>query len=365
MVEGESGILAVCPPWDRPVYQPSRCQLRWKNGTIATTYSAEECERLRGPQHHAAWCDEVGTWKGTQTWTNLLLGLRLGPDPRVCLTTTPRTTSLLKDLIAAKTTVTTRGTTLENELHLSPEFIRQIVTQYQGSRLGEQELEGRMVEYSDAQWFTMFRRDRHVASVEFNPLFPVYLAVDCGVSRWTGAILYQWIPADRESVRMHVLADFISCDKLSEENAREILRLIGQHTFGCVTLEACLLDPASGARTGVGPSAEAEYVTVFGRRVRRWPLRPVVDSLDAVETLLGPEDRSPDIVINPRCETLIGAFFGYERATRNGEFLDQPRDPNHPHEELIDALRGAVADRFPEGRRPQPRFTRVKPGRIF
>ena len=61
MVEGESGLLAVFQPWNRPTYQPSRCQLRWPNGTIATTYSAEEPERLRGPQNHAAWVDEIGT----------------------------------------------------------------------------------------------------------------------------------------------------------------------------------------------------------------------------------------------------------------------------------------------------------------
>jgi hypothetical protein len=264
-------------------------------------------------------------------------------------------------LIQAKTTIMTRGTTLDNERHLSPEFVRQIVSQYAGTRLGEQELEGRMIEFSDAAWFPMFRRDRHVSGVEFDPLFPVYLSVDCGVSRWTGAILFQWVPVGPDQVRMHVLADFISCDRLSEENAREICDMLPVGS----TLEAILLDPSAGARTGIGPSVEAEYVKVFGRRVRRWPLRPKVDSLSAVETMLGPETRPPDILISPRCETLISAFFGYERMQRGGEFLDQPKDPAHPHEDLIDPLAGAVADRFPEGRRPQPKFARVPASQLI
>jgi hypothetical protein len=294
-----------------------------------------------------------------------MLGLRLGLDPRVCITTTPRTTALVKDLVASRTTALTRGTTLENERHLSPEFIRQIITVYQGTRLGEQELEGKLIEYSDAQWFISFRRDRHVSlAAEFNPMFPCLMSVDCGVSRYTGGLLYQFVPIDRDNVRMHVFADFLSVDRLSEENAADLLRLAGERLPGG-TLDAILLDPASGARTGIGPAAEAAYWTVFGRRVRRWPLRPKVDSLGLIESLLGSEGRPPSLLVHPRCETLISAFFGYERAQRGGEYLDQPRDPNHPHEEAIDCLAGAVVDRWPEGRRPVPNYRRMHVSQVF
>src|SRR5207302_10808145 len=81
LVEGESGILAVAPPWFRPVYEPSKRRLTWPNGAMATTFSAEEPERLRGPQHDAAVCDELGAWSHPETWDMLQFGLRLGGNP--------------------------------------------------------------------------------------------------------------------------------------------------------------------------------------------------------------------------------------------------------------------------------------------
>ena len=86
MVEGESGILAVSPAGKRPTYEPSKRRLTWPNGAIATTYSADEPERLRGPQHDCAWCDEMGAWRYPEAWDMLMFGLRLGTDPRVIAT---------------------------------------------------------------------------------------------------------------------------------------------------------------------------------------------------------------------------------------------------------------------------------------
>src|ERR1700747_390566 len=81
LVEGESGILAVAPPWFRPVYESSKRRLTWPNGALATTFSAEEPERLRGPQHDAAVCDELGSWARPETWDILQFGLRRGRNP--------------------------------------------------------------------------------------------------------------------------------------------------------------------------------------------------------------------------------------------------------------------------------------------
>ena len=122
MVEGESGILAVSPPWDRPRYEPSKRRLTWQNGAIATLYSAEEPERLRGPQRDATWCDELGSWRYPEAWDMLMFGLRLGDDPRVVVTTTPRPTKLVRALIADPTAVVTRGSTYENRANLAPAF---------------------------------------------------------------------------------------------------------------------------------------------------------------------------------------------------------------------------------------------------
>ena len=130
MVEGESGILAISPSWDRPRYEPSKRRLTWPNGAIATLYSADEPERLRGPQHDAAWCDELASWRYPEAWDMLMFGLRLGADPRVVVTTTPRPTTLLRALAADRTVAVTRGTTYENRPNLAPDFIEQIVRKY-------------------------------------------------------------------------------------------------------------------------------------------------------------------------------------------------------------------------------------------
>jgi phage terminase large subunit-like protein len=147
MVLGESGIVAVSPPWFRPLYEPSKRCLRWPNGAIATLYSAEEPDRLRGPQHEAAWCDELCAWnKAQDCWDMLMFGLRLGADPRVFVSTTPKPQPLLKALLAMPQCAVTRATTFDNRANLARPFIEEIAARYQGTRLGRQELEGQLVE---------------------------------------------------------------------------------------------------------------------------------------------------------------------------------------------------------------------------
>jgi phage terminase large subunit-like protein len=146
MVEGDSGILAISPPWERPRYEPSKRRLTWPNGAIATLFSADEPERLRGPQHDAAWCDELASWRYPEAWDMLMFGLRLGIDPRVVITTTPRPTTLLRELIVDPTVVVTRGTTYENRANLALGFLGQIVRKYEGTRLGRQELNAELLE---------------------------------------------------------------------------------------------------------------------------------------------------------------------------------------------------------------------------
>jgi phage terminase large subunit-like protein len=146
IVEGESGILAVSPPLDRPVYEPSKRRITWPNGAIATTYSADEPERLRGPQHDCAWCDELGAWRYPEAWDMLMFGLRLGDDPRIMVTTTPRPTKLIKDLVSDPTVAISRGSTYENRKNLAGAFLQQIVKKYEGTRLGRQELNAELLD---------------------------------------------------------------------------------------------------------------------------------------------------------------------------------------------------------------------------
>jgi phage terminase large subunit-like protein len=146
MVEGESGILAISAADDRPRYEPSKRRLTWPSGAVATLYSADEPERLRGPQHDAAWCDELAAWRYPEAWDMLLLGLRLGQDPRIVATTTPRPTGLIKGLVADPSVVVTRGSTHENRGNLAPAFIEEIIRKYEGTRLGRQELEAEILD---------------------------------------------------------------------------------------------------------------------------------------------------------------------------------------------------------------------------
>ena len=140
MVEGESGLLAISPPWFRPIYEPSKRRLTWPNGAIATTYSGDKPDQLRGPQHDKAWCDELAAWRYPDAWDQLQFGLRLGDNPQVVVTTTPRPIKLVREIIAEKTTVITRGSTYENAANLAPPALARLKTKYENTRLGQQEL---------------------------------------------------------------------------------------------------------------------------------------------------------------------------------------------------------------------------------
>src|SRR5947199_786329 len=148
LVEGESGILAVAPPWFRPVYQPSKRRRTLPNGAIAMTFSAEEPERLRGPQHDAEICDELGAWSRPETWDMLQFGLRLGRHPRCLVAMTPRPTRLIRELLApeGRDVTVTRGSTYENRANLALGFFGQIIGKYEGTRLGRQELNAELLE---------------------------------------------------------------------------------------------------------------------------------------------------------------------------------------------------------------------------
>ena len=149
MVEGESGLLSISPDWNRPHYEPSKRRLTWPNGVIATMFSSEEPERLRGPQHDAAWCDEVAAWRNAKdTWDMLQFGLRLGKRPRAMVTTTPKPTKLVRDLLGrnGQDVAVTRGSTYDNRANLAPSFFTQIVKQYEGTRLGRQELNAELLD---------------------------------------------------------------------------------------------------------------------------------------------------------------------------------------------------------------------------
>lgn len=183
MVEGESGILSISPPWFRPVYQPSQRQLTWPNGAIATLYSAEEPERLRGPQHDAAWCDELAAWKYMrETWDMLQFGMRLGLRPRQVITTTPKPIGLLREIMNRPDVRMTRGKTSDNAGNLAPAFLKSIVDKYQGTRLGRQELDGELMEEAEGALWTRVMIENARLKGALPPMRRVVVAVDPAVT---------------------------------------------------------------------------------------------------------------------------------------------------------------------------------------
>jgi phage terminase large subunit-like protein len=145
MIEGESGILSICPRGERPEYKPSQRKLAWPNGAVSLIFTADEPERLRGKQHEKLWADELAAWRYAEAWTQAQFGLRLGARPQACITTTPRPTPLVRELIADPGTLATLGTTYDNRDNLAPSFFSKIVKTYEGTRLGRQELNGEVL----------------------------------------------------------------------------------------------------------------------------------------------------------------------------------------------------------------------------
>jgi len=188
MIEGESGIMACSPPDFRPIYQPSKRLLTWPNGSIATTYSAEKPDLLRGPQHHFGWADEICTWPYVEkTWSNYQFGLRLGDNPRSIITTTPRPTKFLKSLVASVKTKVTTGTTYDNAANLADNFVKQIIEKYEGTRLGRQELNAEILGDVPGALWTWDRVDAsRVARPPISSMDRIVVAVDPPASS-TGA----------------------------------------------------------------------------------------------------------------------------------------------------------------------------------
>lgn len=208
MIEGDSGLLAVHPPDERPRFEPSRRQLTWQNGSIAQIYSAEDPQGLRGPQFHAAWCDELCKWRyGAATWDMLQFGLRLGAMPRQCVTTTPRPDALLRNLLADPATVVSRTRTHDNAAHLPGGFLAALELRYRGTLLARQELDGEIVEdVPDALWKRLWFEQHRVS--EAPALQRVVVAVDPPVTSGARADACGIVAAGHGvDGRIYILAD--------------------------------------------------------------------------------------------------------------------------------------------------------------
>lgn len=184
MIEGPGGLLSCYPPDDRPTYHSTRNMLTWGNGAVAHTFSAEEPERLRGPQCECVWGDEIAAWRyGIEAWDQMNFGLRLGNDPRGVFTSTPKPTSLFVQVVKHPMTVVTRGSTYENRSNLAPGFFSDIIKKYEGTRLGRQELLAELLEDIPGALWTREMIDRKRCTLTEVPVMQrVVISIDPAVT---------------------------------------------------------------------------------------------------------------------------------------------------------------------------------------
>lgn len=185
MIKGESGLLAVHPADFRPTFTVSNRTITWPNGAIATLYNATEPDQLRGPQHDAAWADELAKWQYAQaTWDQLQFGLRLGDNPRSIVTTTPRPLPIIKKMVGdTKSVKLTKGATWDNSANMPASFFREIEDKYAGTRLGRQELEGEILDDIPGALWTRESIDLHRLRPDDLPdLERIVIAVDPATS---------------------------------------------------------------------------------------------------------------------------------------------------------------------------------------
>ncbi len=204
MVEGPSGLKALPERGKRPRWEAGRRRLVWPNGSEAHAFSAEDPDSLRGPQFHHAWADEFCAWRRPEAvLSNLRLGLRLGADPRLMVTTTPRPIPALRRLLAERGIVIDRAGTQANAAHLSPGFLAHLKTLYAGTRLEAQELEGLVVEAEGA----LFRAEDLARARGNRPvtLERIVVAVDPPAS--AGGDACGIVVVGRKDGRAYVLAD--------------------------------------------------------------------------------------------------------------------------------------------------------------
>jgi phage terminase large subunit-like protein len=188
MVEGESGILAICPPDERPVYKKHESKLEWPNGALSLIFTADKPDRLRGKQHCKLWADEIAAWRYMDAWDQAKFGLRLGDKPQAVITTTPRPLKLLKDIIEDDQSVVTRGSTYDNKANLAKPFFNSIITRYEGTRIGRQELNAELLDDVQGALWSRKSIDDHRKSPNALPdMERVVVSVDPSVTNHEGS----------------------------------------------------------------------------------------------------------------------------------------------------------------------------------
>ena len=282
MIEGESGLINVARVGECVTWRPAIGQVRFASGAIAHIYSAEGYEKLRGPEHHFAWCDEIAKWNyGDETWDNLMLGLRLGDHPRVLVTTTPKPVPLLRRIQKLDRVELRGGATHENH-NLPPDFVAMVHSMYQGTRLGRQELGGELIDdIEGALWSRDLIEARRVSAAPGMKRIVVGVDPPAGTSGDACGIVVVGLGADGHA---YVLADASVSGKSPEGWARAVAvaadiwqadRVVAEGNQGGAMVESTLRGanvamPIKRVFASVGKVARAEPVVALYESGRAW-----------------------------------------------------------------------------------------------
>lgn len=223
-VEGESGLLRLIPPVCLKAWHRSTGDLVLMNGSRIKLFSADQPDRLRGPQHHRIWCDELCAWPSMEAFDQMWFGLRLGSDPRVVITTTPRNSELLRDLVRRGDVHLTHGKTDDNCDNLAPIVLEQLKARYEGTRLGRQELNAELLEDSEDALFLRADIDRNRVR-DAPELERVVVAVDPAMSSGAKSDETGIVAAGLGSDGMFYILDDWSCRASPEKWAQRAVKL--------------------------------------------------------------------------------------------------------------------------------------------
>ena len=186
---GQSGLLSIIPKdcylnsKSQKGYSSSVSEIRLFNGSKITGYAAQEPDRLRGPQFHRAWCDELAAWRYPEAFDQLMFGLRLGENPQCVITTTPKPTKIIKELIERDDVQVTSGSTFENEENLAESALTMLRDKYEGTTLGRQELYAEVIETIDgALWNQKMIERTRISKETEKELSKIIVAIDPAVT---------------------------------------------------------------------------------------------------------------------------------------------------------------------------------------
>ena len=314
MIEGESGIINISPHWNMPTYEPSKRKLTWPNGAHALAFSSHEPDQLRGPQFDAAWCDELASWQyPNQTWDNLAFALRLGRRPRSVVTTTPKAIELVRSLPNRPGVHVTRGSTYDNQDNLPPAFFNQLIDQYDGTRIGQQEIHAELIdEDEDALWKREWIEKARLGS--YPPIARIVVSIDPAMSTRptsseTGIVV---VGADMRRDHAYILAD--ESGRLTPNN----MALRVAHLFDKFNATQIVVEANAGGnhdrhdhaeeRDRAHPCPSSPSSARHGKQIRAEPVAALYEQSLPRTPIRGPRPprrplprpRRPDVYLDPR-----------------------------------------------------------------